>query len=136
MQWPWIAQFDPKNKSFRAARESREGKKVVFVYMARAILGLTDPKIKADHHNHDTLDNTFENLRPCTHHQNTQNKKTLDGRLKGIYQWRPGTWRARLRAYDVLWDLGCNFPSAEAAARAYDEAAQLIFGEFAHLNFP
>jgi hypothetical protein len=44
-------------------------------------------------------------------------------------------WRAKLKKNGKLFPLG-EYRSEWAAARAYDEAAREMFGEFAALNFP
>lgn len=97
--------------------------------------------IGVDHRNGDGLDNRRENLRRATHSQNMRNVRKLNtrkavSRYKGVghVNW-PLTWRARISVDGRLRHLGV-FPSEDAAARAYDAAARVAFGEFAAVNFP
>jgi hypothetical protein len=50
MQWPWNAYWHPRTKSYYARRAHGP-------LMHRFILGLTDPKIKGDHRDGNTLNN-------------------------------------------------------------------------------
>lgn len=87
-----------------------------------------------DHVNCDGLDNRKKNLRSADSRQSSQNRrKELNScsRFKGV-SWDKKHWRARIKGTISLG----NFDSEEAAARAYDEAAKKLFGEFARLNFP
>jgi hypothetical protein len=89
-----------------------------------------------DHKNRDGLDCRRSNLRIATRQQNSQNKprpRIGIGDFKGVSQHGSG-WRARIVVDYTRISLGI-FPSAEAAARAYDDAAAEHFGEFAVLNF-
>lgn len=102
--------------------------------MHRAIMGATDGQ-HVDHINGDTLDNRRANLRLCTHYQNMCNRRPNAGRkFKGVYRHGKG-WRVTIQAEGQKVCIG-TFPSEEIAARAYDEAARQLHGEFARLNFP
>ena len=90
-----------------------------------------------DHINHNPLDNRRDNLRACTHQQNTLNRtnyKNTPTRLKGI-TWNKSRkkWASQLRAHGRQHHLGC-FPNPVDAARAYDTKAIELFGEFACTN--
>lgn len=92
-----------------------------------------------DHINGNTCDNRRINLRICSMRENGRNKKRHRrklGKFKGIY-WKEShqKWQAAICADGVQKYLGL-FSDEEAAALAYDAAAVLLFGEFAHLNFP
>ncbi len=114
--------------------------------MHRAVLGAARGQI-VDHINGNRLDNRKSNLRFVNFLQNRQ--------------WRPGCKSVgecgfvgvRLRAKNRNGSRGKNpyfsivfhngehfylgmFPTAEAAAMAYDRKAKELFGEFATLNFP
>lgn len=105
------------------------------VLMHRMILGLDGPM--TDHRDGDGLNNRRSNLRPCTRSQNMANKKkhrNSTNPYKGIDKYGH-KWRARIRVNTQRLSLGI-FLSAEDAARAYDDAARLHFGEFALTNFP
>lgn len=114
---------------------TRKEKKVAMMH--RFILGLSDPKIKADHWNHNGLDNQRSNLRICTQGQNQGNTRM---RVSNTSGFKGVSWHALAKKWTV--SLGANgnrkyiglFASKEEAARAYNVAATKLFGEFAVLN--
>lgn len=89
-----------------------------------------------DHKNGNGLDNRRENLRLCSQSQNCANARKKPGlsKFKGVCK-DPGGWRAQIVQNYKKYNLG-TFPTQEAAALAYDEAARRLFGEFARCNFP
>lgn len=100
-------------------------------------LGLRpSPQHQADHINGIRLDNRRENLRWCLPTQNAWNTKIRKGtQFKGVCKLSSGRFMVRIMANGTRISLG-TFATIEAAARAYDEAAQRAMGEFARLNFP
>ena len=88
-----------------------------------------------------TLDNRKSNLRVCTHQQNCFNRSlsTLNkSGFKGVCydkNHKSKKWRAYITHNAKNMSLG-SYKTKEEAARAYDEKAKELFGEFAHLNFP
>lgn len=113
----------------------RPSKKMV--KMHRSILGLTDPNVKVDHINHDTLDNRRINMRLATNTQNVCHARSKVGtsRFKGVsWNMRRGRWMAGIMVNRKHKYLGL-FEDEELAARAYDAAALIHFGEFAYVNF-
>jgi hypothetical protein len=108
------------------------------IYMHRQIME-PPPGMMVDHINHNKLDNTRPNLRPCTLGENARNRTKNTGatsRFKGVhYCTSKDTWRVQ------LWFMGKgiwagSFRDEVEAARAYDLVAVRHFGEFAHVNFP
>jgi hypothetical protein len=91
-----------------------------------------------DHINGIGVDNQRGNLQNCTAKDNHRNHRQFVGtsKYKGVYveKGRKG-WRADIRVDYKLRFLG-RHPSELEAARAYDQAARIYFGEFALLNFP
>jgi hypothetical protein len=79
----------------------------------------------------DRLSNLREATRTLT---NANQRKNPRCKYRGAYPHRE-SWQAKIKADYKTTYLG-KFPSAEAAARAYDIAAAHAFGEFAQLNFP
>lgn len=105
------------------------------VYMHRLILGVTDRWVFADHISGDGLDNRRSNLRQATPGQNTASRIN-NGSLRGARRTRNGIrWIACISHNRRRLRLG-TFETPEEAARAYDQAALELYGEFACLNFP
>lgn len=94
-----------------------------------------------DHKNGDILDNRRYNLRVCNPTQSTWNTSKKGGSLspfKGVSFYDIGNgrpWRSRITVNKKTRQLG-RFDSEAGAAKAYDDAAKIHFGEFAKLNFP
>lgn len=128
----WYAQWDIRTKSFYAIRSRA-------IHMEKEVLQCNSDE-KFDHKNHDTLDNRRENLRKANRSQNCWNRKEFHPRNKSGYIgvcWhkRNNKWIASIGYKLALIHLG-YFTSAEEAARARDETAKKLHGEFAILNFP
>jgi hypothetical protein len=94
---------------------------------------------QTDHRDGDGLNNCRANLRPATNKQNQGNGRRPSHNTSGYkgVTWDRGInrWRARIAVNRRMRNLGV-YNSVENAARAYDEAAREIFGEFACVNFP
>lgn len=98
-----------------------------FSFMHIEILGIKG----VDHRDGNPANNRKSNLRPATHADQMRNRRKMKHSkwpFKGIKMMPDGRWYAQIR-------LG-TFNTAEEAARAYDDAATQIFGEFARINFP
>lgn len=92
-----------------------------------------------DHHNGNGLDNRRANLRPATHGQNCANRALQRNNTSGFkgVNWHSHSrkWKAQIRANGTKRHLGV-FGTPEEAARAYDDAARELHGEFAAVNYP
>ena len=89
-----------------------------------------------DHADGNGLNNQKDNLRFCTHSQNHMNRKPTKGssKYKGV-SWHKAAkkWNARITLNKKTVSIG-YFDSEIIAAKAYDEKAIELFGEFAKLN--
>lgn len=104
------------------------------IYMHRFLLN-TPKGAVTDHINGNRLDNRRANLRSATHSQNHANQglqRNNASGFKGVSKHGSG-WRARMKLNGKGKHLG-TFANKPAAARAYNDAAQLLFGDFALLN--
>jgi hypothetical protein len=123
------------NNVYVSRRIPRKGGGQSTLKLHRFILGINDPSVQVDHINGDGLDNRRENLRPCTVAQNQQNRsaqRNNSSGTKGVYLRRDcRKWQAQIKAVGKNRYLGL-FPTKEAAAEAYAEAAKFYFGEFAN----
>lgn len=93
---------------------------------------------RADHRDGNTLDNRRSNLRPASSAENARNRRLASNNktgFKGVSLRRDrGTYLASIRFNGRLKKLG-TFADKVSAARAYDAAALVAFGDFAFLNF-
>lgn len=92
-----------------------------------------------DHKDGNGLNNQRSNLRFCTRSQNAQNAKMptfcKSSRFKGVsWHKQMKQWRSQIKVYGQAMELGF-FKVESDAAKAYDAAARLYFGEFARTNF-
>jgi hypothetical protein len=138
-----------------ASRGVRVEGKMLNINLHREVLGttrdcpITDANDRTDFKNGNALDCRQENLQPCTqsqvlqHLRKSRSSETYS-RYKGVRflsmnNGRQTHWSAQVGHNGKSNFLGL-FPltseGEEAAARAYDEAARKLFGEFACVNFP
>jgi hypothetical protein len=108
------------------------------ILLHRQLLGITDPKIFADHRDHNGLNNQRENLRVATNRQNQFNRKpdkTSKGKpvssiYKGVYWDKSNSkWRSQIMANGKRKSIG-QFEDEYEAHLAYEKAAKEVHGEF------
>ena len=90
------------------------------------------PAAIVDHKNGDSVDNTWDNLRLATPHENQRNtkrRKDSASGYKGVTKVR-GKYRARVTIEGKRVIVG-EFPTPEQAHAAYQIAATKHYGEFA-----
>jgi hypothetical protein len=106
------------------------------IAMHNVIMNNTDCKM-VDHINHNTLDNRKSNLRFVTPSQNQMNMKLHkkgSSRFKGVWWSKQHCkWCAQIEVNGKDRYLG-SFLNEIEAAKAYNKAAQELFGQFAFLN--
>jgi len=107
------------------------------IHMARLILNAPNG-MYVDHINRNTLDNRRKNLRLCTPGQNMCNRRIQSNNTSGYrgvtWDRQKKKWAARLKHGGKSIHLG-RFDDKELAAKAFDEAAKKLRGEFAMTNF-
>lgn len=96
------------------------------------------PNDEVDHKNRNALDDRISNLREASRGKNQANTRKYrhsKSPYRGITMRNTGRWVAQISVDGVTNGLG-TYDTPEEAARVYDAAALLRFGEFAQLNFP
>ena len=108
-----------------------------FTLMHRLLLG--NPKnMVVDHKNGNGLDNRRENLRACTHTQNTWNaiKKQIHAtsNLKGVYRYTNGRKKPFYAKIVVMKKQIClgYYHTENEAHEVYKKAAEKYFGEYSN----
>ena len=139
-EYKWSAsRLYNKFYAVRTAPAEKGKKRGKTVRMHREIANIPDG-LECDHINGSSLDNRKANLRPATRQQNCwNNRKRRPGslsRYKGVsYSRRGRPWKAMLMIGGKRIYLG-SFDTQIQAAKAYDKAAKIHFGQYAKLNFP
>lgn len=113
-----------------------EGGKTVRLSMHRLIMGAVAGQV-VDHINGDTLDNRRSNLRLADTQRNSWNHGSQNGsksQYRGV-SFYDNRFVARIFVDGRNQSLG-NYTDERLAARVYDYAATMHFGEFARLNLP
>lgn len=116
-------------------RKFTENGKTIHVSLAAEVMEQSEQMF--DHKDRDYFNNIKSNLRPCTTSQNAMNRikqKVGKSQFKGVtWQESIKKWKARIKANGVEVYLGL-FVNELDAAKAYNDAAIIHFGEFALLN--
>lgn len=115
----------------------KEKSKITFrMSLAKYILKNTDKNKVVDHIDGNTLNNCISNLRLVDYSKNGANRKkglSTKSKYKGVYIKR-GKFYASIKKSGKRYSCS-NFNTEEEAAMAYDYLANILFGEYAKLNF-
>ena len=141
--YPIVAQFKWCFDNGYAARKITLASKQYQKVLLHRFLINAQPGVMVDHADGNPLNNTRANLRICNGTLNNANRRVrkvrqaaTSSQYRGVFkELRRNSWRASIGLNNHRIHLG-NFPSEEAAARAYDAKAIELYGEFAVLNFP
>lgn len=127
----------PGKRTFYAQAATRIKGRNYCVKMHRVIMHVPTSQ-QVDHIDGDGLNNQKSNLRLCNNSENAMNRRkrlNTSSKYKGV-SW----WTARQRWVADIWLSGKNvrlgtFQQEIEAARVYDAAARIHFGQFAKTNF-
>jgi hypothetical protein len=136
-QHMWQALTRPDNDTVYASRSWQERpsmkirREALHVFIMGRKQGFT-----IDHEDKNPLNCQKYNMRWATKSQQNANRRLSTKEYRGVYpvsgsvKWEPRIWYQR-----KLYKNG-SYYNIEDAARAYDELAKRIYGEFATVNFP
>jgi len=129
----WCAHYDEDVNNYYVVGKFKENNHWKTIKLHRLLTNTKERNIFVDHKNHNTLDNTRNNLRPCTIQENNMNarpRKFVSSKYKGV-NWHRGInkWVARIGFNGKRIALGC-YDKEEEAALAYQNKAIELFGEF------
>lgn len=123
------------SKGYAGRTVKIEGKKRT-IWMHREVMNAPD-HLLVDHRNHNRTDNRKSNLRLATKADNTRYSRKPRHNTSGYkgvcYDKARRKWKAYIHYRNRIVNLG-RFESREAAARAYDDASNQLFGHFAYNN--
>jgi len=131
-----LNQYKWHNNIGYARTDIKDKDKWVSKLMHRLLIDVPD-KMEIDHIDGNPLNNQKSNLRLVTHQQNqmnSQKRKKTSSKYKGVTfdKWT-GRWESYIGYNNKKIHLG-RFKSEIDAAKAYNEKAKELYGEFANLN--
>jgi len=130
-QWKWFYHDGYVLRNLKRIKGKNQKK----ISMHR-LIAQTPNDMYTDHINGNGLDNRRNNLRICTNQQNGMNRKVNINNTsgyKGVSWHKKGKkWQVQIKAEKFLY-LGL-FKSKIQAAKAYNQKALKLFGEYANLN--
>lgn len=135
-QWKWYAKKQNNRENYYATRNVYKDGKTKRLYMHRVIAGTIQGEV-CDHIDHNTLNNQKENLRNCKTSENLCNRKSRMGsksKYIGVNFVQNKYWNSTIWFKGKRYYLG-YFKTEEEAAKARDEKAKELHGEFVILNF-
>lgn len=137
-QWKWHAKKG--NATFYACRDryiKGKRRKPIRLRMHRVIMGAKKGQ-QVDHREGDGLDNQRHNLRLCNCTENGRNSRISKNNKSGykgvLWNLQKNKWQSHITVNYKTIHIGFYFCLIKAA-RAYDEKAKELFGEFAKPNF-
>lgn len=139
---PWHAKRFKKAKTLYAAingEEIKDGRKRRFTILLHRFLQNVSDRELCDHRNRLGLDCRRKNLRVCEKWANNSNQDLRQDSTTGFkgvhFHSRTNKFVARVQHRGVRHSAG-YFSNPIDAAKAYDNLATHLHGEFAKLNFP
>lgn len=131
--YEWLNQWKWRFGDYAIRTLPRDSGPIRFVRMHRLIMA-APAGLEVDHINGNPLDNRRKNLRLCSHAENTRNTKIHNRTgFKGVQPNGKG-WTAKIKTLGKTKYIGF-YRTPEEAAKAYDQKAVELFGEFARTNF-
>ncbi len=130
--------YNKTKRYLQRAFKAPHKKKYVTRTLQIDIMGVQENYKEVDHKNQNRMDNRRVNLRVCEAHQNCANRKKRSGSYSSTFKgvsWhkRIKKWAAEVGHKGKRFPLG-YFEIEQDAAKAYNEAALKMHGEFAVLN--
>ncbi len=129
-----------KNNKYQTITLKRDGVcniKLIHRLVANEFLPNPLNKPIIDHINHNTYENHINNLRWATYQENamnTQKQRNTTSTYKGVYFNKPANkWLVRIHHNGISHHIG-YFENEIEGAKAYNEKAIELFGEYACLN--
>lgn len=131
-QWKWFA-HKQKGGNYYAKRNITVDRKQKTILMHRLIMKTPD-NLEVDHSDTNGLNCTEINMRNCLHKENIRNVKP-----RGVSKYK-GVYFVGMRVRSCIQVNGKRihigyFKTETDAAKAYDQKAIELHGEFANLNF-
>lgn len=134
-QYKWFACFQKKRNIFNACRKFNQKN----IYLHQYIMNTAGKgqSYSIDHIDHDPLNNQKYNLRVCNNSENVRNQKLSKHNTSGFkgvcFIKHKNKYLSSICFNNKQMNLG-YFDSPIEAAKAYNQKALELFGEFAYLN--